>query len=208
MSMSKEEARKLTEQIRDNISQSARLVQKAHAEKIWTTLGISSFQEWLSQSLGLSRARGYQLLNIAKTEEQISKLLTLPEFFILSDRQTRTITKLGVDKFVERLAKTREENDLEDDAEDNLILIMDVCNELDKEFEANNIANKQPREEPQPEPNKYAESFYTQFLYQINDLPGADTIEPMDYKMIIEELENTLANIDENLNSYLLIEDN
>lgn len=209
MAMSEAEARKLTEQIKDNLNQSAKLIQKAHQGKIWTVLGYTSFAEWLDKTVGISRARGYQLLNIAKTEDILNSSLTLPEFFILTDRQTRIINKMGIDEFLAQVAKERDEQDMEDDAEDNMLMIMDVVNKADQAFKANDTIMTQDKPEPASyNHNATATNFYKQFLYQINDLPDTDTIEPTDYREIIADLEVTIEQLDKILDEYLLVEDN
>lgn len=210
MSMTEAEAKKLTEQIRDNINQSARLIQKAHEGRVWVALDIPSFAEWLKKAVGISRARGYQLLDIAKFEDQLREKIDLPEHFILTDRQTRLIKKEGIDRVVE----AAHEMTVEDEAvierrgtsreEANYQSLVEAINEIEDR------ANETPEPEIGPvepvEPNVQAKSYFTQFLYQIDDLPGMDLVEPTDFAQIIKDLEASAENIDKLVNDYLGVE--
>ena len=204
-----QEAKKLTEQIRDNINQSAKLVQKAHAGKIWLALGIPSFAEWLKEAVGVSRARGYQLLNIAKVEDQVRGAIELPEHFILTDRQTRLIQKVGLEKIVQRTEELNEEDSeaiaLRGEAPEivNYQSLVEAINEV--EAAQTNDHDPQPYFEEPTDPNNHAKNYFTQFLYQIDDLPKLDEAEPMDFKQIISDLEASVKTIDELLNDYLLV---
>lgn len=206
MTLSKAEAQKLTEQIKDNLNQSARLIQKAHEGQIWKPLGLNSFAEWLKNTLGISRARGYQLLNIAKVEDQVRALLPVPEHFILTERQTRAIAAIGVEKACEQAEQmTEDERHLWSpygvtEVEANYQSLVEVINE-----------HLVPNEEPHPDlphakptdNNETALSFYSEFLYQIEDLPKTDEVEPADYPQMIKDLEATVKRIDELVNDYL-----
>ena len=207
MRLTEAQARKLTEQIRDNLNQSARLIQKAHAGKVWEAMGISSFAEWLKKSVGISRARGYQLLDIAKFEDLLRDAIDLPEHFILTDRQTRIIKKSGIDRVVARAKEITEDDSKiiamsgESAEVSNYQSLVEAINEIDV-IEDENIDDTWKPVEP-VEPNIAAKSYFTQFLYQLDDLPGMDEVEPTDYAQIIEDLEESVANIDRLVNEYL-----
>lgn len=101
MSLDAAAARELTSKIKKNTAAYARLIHQAWEQKVWLPLGYPSFQEWLSEELGLSRSRGYQLINIAVMEERMRTVGTgLPDAFILSDLSTRLITHFGVEEFL------------------------------------------------------------------------------------------------------------
>lgn len=203
------EAKKLTAQIRDNINQSAKLIQKAHEGKIWLALEMTSFAEWLKEAVGVSRARGYQLLNIAKVEDQVREAIELPDHFILTDRQTRLIKKVGLDKIVERTTELNDEDSaaiaLKGEAIEvvNYQSLVEAINEV--EAAQSTEHDPQPYFEEPTDPNSHAKNYYTQFLYQIDDLPRLDEAEPTDFKQIISDLEASIETIDELLNDYLLV---
>lgn len=103
MSVSASEARVLTERIRENINDYARLMVEAWRNKIWLPLGYTSYGAWLRSELGLSRSRGYQILNVGIVEEHIRDRVPLPPDTTISDLNTRAILNYGLDDFIHRL---------------------------------------------------------------------------------------------------------
>lgn len=196
--MTEQEARKLTEQIKDNLSQSAKLVQKAHAGKVWKALGYSSFEGWLKGELGFSRSRGYQLLMVASVENQLRDDFDLPEDFSLSDRETKLVNDYGVSDFITELNHT-----LENSSEkiNPMAVIFKRLMELKEEKQ-----EKIDRgiELPDPvDPNEIASNFFNAFRHGVVDVMDPEDLDTNHYARMIEELEASIRNIDNTLDDYL-----
>lgn len=101
--LTKEEAAALTVRIRHTIRRNARLMKKAWEGKVWLPLGYATFAEWLTDAVGVTTARAYQLIAVAVMNEAVHTAIALPETFEVSDRQTRDIISLGKDKFIAAL---------------------------------------------------------------------------------------------------------
>lgn len=103
--LTRTEAEKLTAELRKNTHDFARLMREAWKGKVWVPLGYSGFREWITEAVGLSRSRGYQLVSIAVLEDAVCDAITLPDTFTISDLATRFITAYGVDRFISEAAK-------------------------------------------------------------------------------------------------------
>lgn len=101
--LSKKEAAALTVRIRSTIRQNARLMNRAWEGKVWVPLGFPTFTAWLTDAVGISTARAYQLIAVAVMNEAVHAAITLPENFEVTDRQTREIISLGKNKFIAAL---------------------------------------------------------------------------------------------------------
>lgn len=95
--MSAEEASAITVQIRTNASDLSQLMKQARDGQAWRALGYQNFEEWVRESFGWSRARAYQLINIATLNDELREMVTLPEDWALSDLQTRRIHHFGTE---------------------------------------------------------------------------------------------------------------
>lgn len=196
--MTEAEARKLTEQIRDNLSQSAKLVQKAHAGKVWKALGYSSFEGWLNKELGLSRSRGYQLLMVASVENVLRNDFDLPDDFTLSDRETKLINDHGVEKFSEEVGTYLENSPKKVSA---FVGIFNRLMELKQEKEER---INRGVEVPDPvDPNEIASHFFNAFRHGVVDVLDPDVLDQNHYDRMIEELSAAIENIDKTLDDYL-----
>lgn len=103
--LDKEAAQALTARIKSNTSDYAALIYEAWSGKAWLPLGYDSFTAYLQQEIGISRSRGYQLINIALMENSILKVGNFPDGFTISDYATRIIIKHGTDTFLSALAR-------------------------------------------------------------------------------------------------------
>lgn len=196
--MTEPQARKLTEEIRDNLSQSARLVQKAHAGKVWKALGYSSFEGWLNKELGLSRSRGYQLLMVASVENVLRESFDLADDFSLSDRETKMINDHGVDQFCSEV------NDFLDNSPKKVSAYVGIFNRLMelKEEKAQKVSRGVEVPDPVDE-NEIAANFFNAFRHNIVDVLDPDVLDQNHYRRMIEELSAAIENIDKTLDDYL-----
>lgn len=101
--LTQQEAHNLTQRLRNNVNENARLMKQAWEHKVWETLGYAGFNEWLSKAVGISRTRGYQLLAIATMETQLRDTIELPEQWNLTDLHTRAIISIGAEQFLHEL---------------------------------------------------------------------------------------------------------
>ncbi|MEV8220270.1 hypothetical protein AB0O65_10975 [Microbacterium sp. NPDC077391] len=92
-------ARALTDRIKSNTTDYAHLIYEAWTGKAWLPLGYDSFTAYLQEEIGISRSRGYQLINITLLEQKLKELAVFPDGFTISDYATRIIIKHGVDDF-------------------------------------------------------------------------------------------------------------
>lgn len=195
--MTEAEARKLTEKIKNNITASANLVRKAHAGKVWIALGYSSFEGWLNGELKLSRSRGYQLLLVASVENELRENLDLPEDFALTDREFKMINDYGVNDFIKDVNDYLEKSV---DKVDPFIGVFSVLKTL-KEAAAEKVVAK--TEIPDPvDDDEIAENFFNAFKHDVSDVLEPELLEARDYERMIEELSETIKNIDGILSDY------
>lgn len=103
MTLSVAAAEALTEKVRTNATDLARLIKQAHEEQVWLPLGYSSFTAWVEGELEWSHTRGFQLLSIASLSDELAESVPLPEGFTLTDLQTRAIISIGRAEFIDRL---------------------------------------------------------------------------------------------------------
>ncbi|WP_129590501.1 hypothetical protein [Cryobacterium aureum] len=106
-----EEAKALTTRITQSTDEFAKLLHEAWKIKVWVPLNYTGFKKWLSEEVGISRSRGYQLIAIAQLEELVRGTITpLPKPFILSDWRTRAVIAHGVEVVMELRATTATAN--------------------------------------------------------------------------------------------------
>ena len=111
--LNKSQAQQLTTEIKNNLTENALLIKKAVDGKVWLALGYTNFTEWLNKEVGISRARGYQLLNIARFEDELHQTIKLPASYVLSDLNTRLIFKYGREDFLNAMKEIGTENPIE-----------------------------------------------------------------------------------------------
>ena len=124
--LTKAEAEQLTEKLKNKTQQLAKLITKAHDERVWEPLGYESFTRWADKELPFTYARAFQLLNIGILSEQLHEVMKLPEDFMLTDKQSRTISSNGRKLVIEALA-----DEATDDASTNVSKIRSYLLELE-----------------------------------------------------------------------------
>lgn len=108
--LTKAEATELTQQLKNKTQTLAKLITKAHDEKVWIPLGYSSFTAWADAELPFTYARAFQLLNIGVLTQQLHEVAKLPEDYVLTDRNAREISTYGRALFVDALKDEAEED--------------------------------------------------------------------------------------------------
>lgn len=108
--LSRSEAEDLTKRLSSKSEQLAILITKAHDEQVWVPLGYNSFTQWADRELPFTYARAFQLLNIGVLSKQLQDVMALPEDFMLTDKQSRTISSNGRKLIIEALAEEATED--------------------------------------------------------------------------------------------------
>lgn len=79
-SLSREQARRITDQIRTSANRLWVLVYVAHQRKAWRALGYDSWKTYVAEELGLSESRSFQLVDTGKVMMTIAAAVgTSPE---------------------------------------------------------------------------------------------------------------------------------
>jgi hypothetical protein len=192
--LSRVEAEKLTAKIRGNVSEYGRLIKEAKEGKVWIALGYTGFSEWLTEAVGISRTRGYQLLNIALLEDSFRAAISLPVDFTLSDLSARAIGKSEEAAFITQLAEHAT-----DDEYANEILVIKTIAELRK---------NEVREEVIPLPPiadqsaRLAINVVEAFVLHANDLPAVEELDRLALKTSITSLTKAVTAVRATLADY------
>lgn len=91
VSLDKEEAEKLTKDIKSTTTALYVLLKRAHDTKAWLSLGYKSWTEYIENEFDFSRARSYQLINQANVIEEINNASGVPLY--ITEREARDIKK-------------------------------------------------------------------------------------------------------------------
>lgn len=189
--LSYEEAVLLTKSIRANLDSSASLIKKAADGRAWEAMGYTSFKDWLENAVGISRSRAYQLLNIAHLEDELASHLTLPDYFTISDRNTRLVMKYGRDRFIKRLVKAATS-----DKAANAVLVEETLADIRGDLEAGAAPGIET------DPDGFAEAFFNQFSLTVDDLPTPEEVEYGHEEAVLMGLKMALEHIDRAMNRY------
>ena len=68
-----DEARDLTERIRDGLTLTWQLVVEAHDRRAWKALGYSSFRAWVQGELNISRGHAYRMLDHGRVMQALAE---------------------------------------------------------------------------------------------------------------------------------------
>lgn len=90
-SMSRDAAKKLTEEIRSTASATYVLVKRAYDYKAWLALGYSSWSDYVTKEFSISKSRSYQLINQAKVLDEISSAAPEGTEVMITEAQARDV---------------------------------------------------------------------------------------------------------------------
>lgn len=192
--LSKKQSVQLTSKIKKNLNSSSSLIKKAVEGKVWVALGYSGFAQWLTEAVGISRARGYQLLNIANLEDDLKTRVPLPEYFTVSDLNTRMVIRDGREQFINRIS---EESGTDENA--NALIVEKALSSI-----RGTIPGSE-REKIEADADLFAENFFRQFAETVEDLPNAEDVDPGYEDAILAELKTALVKVDSALSQYARI---
>jgi len=173
------------------------LMKQAWEGKVWVPLGYSTIAEWLKEGVGISRARGYQLLAIAKLEERLRLEIALPAEFLLSDTATRLISQSGTEEFITSLKQQATS-----DPQQNDVLVARLTQELRLNSQPQTVT---PVITPAPVVSDEREAAVVHaFVTHVNNLPHPEEITEYDslviarntLKAAIGAAQNVLNNYD------------
>lgn len=194
--LNQEQALALTRQMKQNSEALSHLMKQAWEGKVWVALGYTSIAEWLKEGVGISRARGYQLLAIAKLEERLISEVALPDEFIISDRATRLVSSFGVEDFITKVQQESTTNPGE-----NEVLISRLIHELNEQ-----------QAEPQNTPvtpgveqasDDYEETIINLFRTHAENLPRPQEVEDRSSLTIMRDaLLNAIAAAELTISNY------
>ena len=115
--MSKEEAHQLTNDIKSTTTALYVLLKRAHDTKAWSSLGYSSWTEYIESEFDFSRARSYQLINQAQVLEEIHEASGVEIY--LTEKEARDIKK-RLPEITEKLAEIKTLELEEEEAEEEV----------------------------------------------------------------------------------------
>lgn len=90
-SMSREAAKKLTEEIRSTATATYVLVKRAYDYKAWVALGYKSWGDYVTKEFSISKSRSYQLINQAKVLDEISASVPEGTEVMITEAQARDV---------------------------------------------------------------------------------------------------------------------
>lgn len=92
--LSFDEAKALTERIKDAVQNLWELLEEAKAKEVWRTLGCKNWKDYVTNKLGMSEQRSYQLLDKGKVIRGIEEAADSNVFESLPDVTQRQVNRL------------------------------------------------------------------------------------------------------------------
>ena len=84
-----DEARDLTERIRDGLTLTWQLVVEAHDRRAWKALGYASFRSWVEGELNISRGHAYRMLDHGRVMQALAEHAGVSPMGDIPERLTR-----------------------------------------------------------------------------------------------------------------------
>lgn len=195
--LSRPRALALTNRIKSNLDEFGALIKRARDGQAWRALGYASFSDWLQNAVGISRARAYQLINIAGLEEDLRAAAALPEDFTISTRSAQQIISFGTDRFFEKWTERTGANPSENEAT-YFTLLGEVRSLLHvHEADIHSVTAIAVRD-----PNEHARIASQALLAQLNEFPRPDEVEEGRLSVVRAKLRDALDRINEQLEEY------
>lgn len=144
--LNENEAREITERIKNTTNVLYLLVKRAHAGKAYKALGYTSFESYIKEEFNFSKVYAYRLLNQANFIEAIEAKIPEGTEVHVSEPVSTKLKKVLPELLVE-IEQRVEQLDDEDDAG---AVIEDIIRERREQQEANNFLNDEDDEELEP----------------------------------------------------------
>ncbi len=197
--LTRSEAEEITRKIKTNFEETGRLIKQARDGKAWKALGYSSFSDWLQNAVGISRSRGYQLINIASMEDDLRAVANLPEDFTLSSRTVQQIINYGSTDFLLEWGNVSGQNPVQN--EQALHELVQVVREKLKERDgvsgSSNLSQLLVRE-----PNRYVLIAANALLTQVEEFPLPEEVDDAHLAIVRGKLRDSLTRINEQIGDY------
>jgi hypothetical protein len=197
--LSREDALELTEKIKSNLREFGGLIKKARDEKAWQILGYPSFSDWIQFAVGISRARAYQLVNIASLEEQLRGIGVFPEDFTISSRTAQEIMNSGSKAFMERMQSLISEDENENEASfaDLVTSIREALNDTSSTASPNVIPITGIRDM-----NRHVFIALNSLMAQVNDFPAPAEVENQHLETVRGKLKEAIEFLEAQVEEY------
>lgn len=138
--MSKDEAYQLTNDIKSTTTALYVLLKRAHDTKAWSSLGYSSWTEYIENEFDFSRARSYQLINQAQVLEEIHEASGVEVY--LTEKEARDIKK-RLPELTEKLKEIKTLELEDEDAEEEVKKVVSQNRYNEKEEDDNYDSGEQ-----------------------------------------------------------------
>lgn len=195
--LSRRQALSLTEQIKSNLDEFGALIKRARDGQAWKALGYASFSDWIQNAVGISRARAYQLINIAGLEEDLRAVAILPEDFTISTRSAQQIINFGTDSFFQMWEDRAGADPTENEAA-YFTLLEEVRSSLNEnETDVHTVSAIVVRD-----PNQHARIASQALLAQIDEFPRPEEVDEGRLTVVRAKLRDALDRIKEQLTEY------
>lgn len=197
--LTRNEAEAITNAIKENINQVGQLIRKARDGKAWKVLGFASFSDWLQNAVGISRARGYQLINISIMEDDLRSIAALPEDLAISSRTVQQITTFGSSDFLARWAEVSGQDPVQNE---KLLfnLIQEVRVSLQDKYDFS--FNSNTAQILNRDPNQYVLIAATSVLTQVEEFPTPEEVDDAHLPVVRGKLRDALTRIEEQIVDY------
>lgn len=142
---SPEEARELTERIRDGLTLTWQLVVEAHDRRAWKAMGYPSFRRWVEGELNMSRGHAYRLLDHGRVMQALAEHAGVSPTGDIPERLTRGIPAEDAVAAAREATESLPEDAGDDEKADAVI---DAMDKLRKAM----TSRQQPSPSPKPLP--------------------------------------------------------
>ena len=124
--LNKANARRLTDEIREHVSEAWTLLVEAHERQVWKVLGYPTWEAYVRTEFDMSRSRSYQILDHARVTRELVSASGVSTSVDISEAAAREL-KGHVHEVVTRVHHRLAEGDPDDDP-------VEVVNEVVTEF--------------------------------------------------------------------------
>lgn len=197
--LTRNQAELLTIEIAKNLTDFGTLIKQARDGKAWKVLGYASFGDWLQQAVGISRARAYQLINIASLEADLREIAPLPSDFTLTSRAVQHVINFGSEEF---LAKWKHNTDEHQEENEKVfyILLSEVRDELSGYAEhptLGNVTNIDFRDK-----NQHVLIAMSSLQGQLDEFPTPDEVDDEHLLIVRGKLRDAISRIEVHIEDY------
>lgn len=197
--LTKTEAQRLTDEIKSNLDDIGSLIKQARDGKAWKVLGYASFSDWLQQAVGISRARGYQLINIASLEQDLRGIAPLPTDFAVTSRTVQQIINFGTKDFLAKWSHHTDESP-EENEKVFFTLVSEVRDELSQHedfSQPSNVYSLDIRD-----PNQFVLIAAGALQGQLDEFPTPDEVDDAHLLIVRGKLRDAIRRIEMNIEDY------